>query len=112
MGFLDSVRSWFRAEAAEARDLGDRTKSRLEADLDRREAELNLTPEERMARIQEEIQDDTGFAAIQDRIENRVAGADAAADVADVDGAARAAAEEALDLPSEEVIPPEPPPAD
>lgn len=111
MGFLDSVRSWFRTEAAEAREVGQQARSRMEADLDRREAELNLTPAERMEQLQQQIDDNSSFEAIQDRIEGLGATAEATADVADTDKAARDAANEVLDLPSEEVIPPEPPPS-
>lgn len=111
MGFLDSVKSWFRAEAAEAQDLGAKTKSRLEADLDRREADLELTPEQRMERLQAKIEDSSGFDAIQDKIQGRDAMADASSEVADLDRAARGEAEDVMDLDSEEINPPEPPPA-
>ncbi|MGI9595556.1 MAG: hypothetical protein ACR2QK_05330 [Acidimicrobiales bacterium] len=111
MGFLDSVKSWFKAEAAEAEDLGRKTKSRLEADLDRREAALNATPEQRLEQIQEQISDgDAGFDDLQAKVEGRQALADADAELADIDKAARN--EDVLDLESEEIIPPEPPPAD
>lgn len=110
MGFLDSVKAWFQNEAAEARDLGQETKGRLERELDRREADLARTPEERLEQLQSQIEDDSGFAAIQDRIENRGALADATSDVSDIDNKVRDAAADVLDLESEEVIPPEQPP--
>lgn len=106
MGFLDSLKSWFKAEAAEAKDLGRVTKGRLEADLDRREAELNLTPEQRLEQLQGKIADgDSVFNELQDKIDGRGALADATADLAE-----SANDENVLDLESEEVIPPEPPP--
>ena len=110
MGFLDSMKAWFQSEAAEARDLGHETKGRLERDLDRREADLALTPEERLEQLQSKIEDSTGFKAIQDRIEHKGALADAAADVAGIDNKVKDAAADVLDLESEEVIPPEQPP--
>ncbi|MEM7276178.1 MAG: hypothetical protein AAF547_24100 [Actinomycetota bacterium] len=103
MGVLDSLKAWFRTEAAEARDLGRSTQSRLEADLDRREAELALTPEERLDQLQQQIEDDGGLDALRDKIEGRHLRADADAELADIDAEARAAAEDVLDLPSEEV---------
>lgn len=110
MGFLDSVKAWFQSEAAEARDLGQDTKGRLERELDRREADLALTPEERLEQLQSKIEDDSGFAAIQDRIEHKEALADAAADVTGIDDKVRDAASDVLDLESEEIVPPEQPP--
>lgn len=109
MGFLDSVKSWFKEEAAEAADLGQETKSRLERDLDRREADLNLTPEERLEQLQDQIADgDDSFAAIQDKIEGRGALADATSEVSEQAKAAADAADDVLDLESEEITPPEP----
>lgn len=107
MGFLDSVKSWLRSEAAEAKDLGEKTKSRLETDLDRREAEMNLTPQERMERLQEQIEDGSSFEAIQDKIEGREALADATADVTGLDQKARGVDDDIMDLDSEEIIPPD-----
>jgi hypothetical protein len=111
MGFLDSIKSWFRTEAAEARDLGQDTMGRMEADLNRREAELNLTPEERFDQLQQEISDgDSALDALRDKIEGREAVAEASADVADLDRQAVERAQDVLDLDSEEITPPEPPP--
>ncbi len=110
MGFLDSFKSWLRTEAAEAQDLGRETKGRMEADLDRREAELNLTPEERLDKLQDEIADgDSLLDGLRDKIAGREALADATAEVSDL-GAKADGAEDVLDLESEEIIPPEPPP--
>ena len=120
MGFLDSVKAWMKTEAAEAQDLGHETKSKLEADTDRREADLNLTPQQRMEQLQDQIAEgDSTFEHLQDKIDGREALAGAKADMAEEAAAKDAAAGEAkdqaaadvLDLESEEVIPPEPPPA-
>lgn len=112
MGFLDSFKSWLRTEAAEAQDLGRETKGRMEADLDRREAELNLTPSERLDQLQDQIADgDSTLDALRDKIEGREALAEASAEVADLGAKATDGADDVLDLESEEIIPPEPPPA-
>ena len=114
MGILDSLKAWFRAEAAEARDLGRETKGRLETELDRREAELAATPTERLEQLQSEIADgDATFGELQSKIEGRGLRADADAEVSHLDRAARGQGhDDILDLESEEIIPPEPPPAD
>ena len=109
MGFLDSLKAWLKTEAAEAQDLGHATKGRLEADLDRREAELNLTPEQRLDALQDKIDGgDSVFEHLQDKIDGREAHAEATSDLADRPGADD---EDVLDLDSTEVIPPETPPA-
>ncbi len=96
MGFLDSLKAWFRTESEEARDLLDSTKSRMEADLDRREAEAAATPSERMEQLQEQIADgDDAFDAIRDKIEGRGLRAEAAEEVAEAAGAAEDAIEDA-----------------
>lgn len=90
MGILDSLKAWFRTEAAEAKDLLGDTKSRLEADLDRREAEAAASPSERLEQLQEQIAaGDDGLDAIRDKIEGRGLRAEAAEDVATVDRTVR-----------------------
>lgn len=114
MGFLDSLKAWFRTEAAEAQDVGRGVKARMEADLDRREAELSASPQERFEQLQESMAaNDGALDDLRAKIEGRGAMADASAEVADIDAAQRRAdggADEVLDLESEEIIPPEPPP--
>ena len=102
MGFLDSLRSWFRTEAAEAREVLDHTQSRMATDLDRREAALEAGPSERLEMLQEEISaNDDGFEALRDRIEGRSAKADAVEEIAeqarDTAEAARDTGETAID---------------
>ncbi len=107
MGFLDSLKSWLRSEGAEARQLGRETKGRLQAELDRREADLTATPEQRLERLQEQIAEGgSGFDDLQSKIDGRAAHAEATADLADRDPD-----ESVLDLESEEIVPPEQPPA-
>ncbi len=82
VGFFDSVKAWFSREAAEVKQSVEATTSRLEAEMDRRERELEATPEERMEMIRDEIAEDP-FAEVRARIEKQQAHADA---VEDVDG--------------------------
>ncbi len=77
MGFLDSLKTWFRSESADAKDLLGDTKSRLETDLDRREADLAASPAERLERLQEQIAEDDSFEALRDKVEGRGAKAEA-----------------------------------
>ena len=78
MGFLDSLKTWFRSESADAKDLLGETRDRLASDLDRREAELHATPSERLEQLQEQIADgENSFDALRDKIEGREAKADA-----------------------------------
>ncbi len=82
MGFLDAVTSWFRREAQDVKDSVDRLEDRVDADLSRRERELDATPEERMEMIQEETAADDALAEIQSRIDRSQAQAEAHADLA------------------------------
>ncbi len=81
MGFLDRVLAAFRREKAEAADLLEDTEARLDADLARRERELAESPEERLARLQQEIgaQDDP-FAEVRRKIARTRGGADIGTD--------------------------------
>lgn len=84
MGMLERLRSWLASESAEARDVGRRTRSRLEAALDRREAELAAGPSEKLEMLQNQAaENDAAIEAIRDRIEGRTARADAVDDLAD-----------------------------
>jgi hypothetical protein len=80
VGFLDTVRSWFTSEAAEARASVDNARSRLEAEMDRRERDLEASPLERMEQIQAEIGDDP-MASIRERIDGTQAHAEAVEDL-------------------------------
>jgi phage shock protein A len=78
MGLLDTLRSWFASESAEARSLAGETRGRLEAELDRREAKLAASPEEKLDIIQGRIAEgETAFDALRDKIEGREARAEA-----------------------------------
>lgn len=86
MGFLDSLKSWLSSEAAEASDLGQQTKGRLETELDRREAELAASPIERMEQLQAQIEGgDDAFDSLRDKIEGRELKAEAVSELAEME---------------------------
>ncbi|MDH4075562.1 MAG: hypothetical protein OEY41_01390 [Acidimicrobiia bacterium] len=80
MGVWDTVRSWFKSEAAELAEAKEDLEARLDHDLTRRERQLDETPAETMERLQREAADgDTSFSAISDKIDAAAARAAAAA---------------------------------
>lgn len=81
VGFFDSLKAWFSREVAEVKQTAETMKTRLESELDRRERELEATPQERMEMIGEEISDDP-FADVRAKIEQRQAHAGAVGDLA------------------------------
>ncbi len=104
MGFLDSLKAWLQREGAELKETTENVTSRLDQDLTRRESRLNETPEEAMARIQAQIDEDASFKAVQDRIDRAEATAGAVADLNSQDSASSADDDPAiLDLESTEV---------
>lgn len=82
MGFLDSLKTWFRSESADAKDLLGHTRTRMESDLDRREAELAASPAQRLEQLQEQIAEDDSFDSLRDKIEGRGAKAEAVEELA------------------------------
>ena len=85
MGLLDAFTTWIRNEARDVKASLDRTEDRLDADLTRRERELNATPEERMEMIQAEAGSSDALADIQNKIDGAQAKAEANADLLDPD---------------------------
>ncbi len=85
MGLLDSITGWLRKEKSDIGDAIDDATESLDRDVQRKERELDATPEGRIEMIQGEIDDDP-FAAIRDRIEGSTADADAEAEVDAIDG--------------------------
>lgn len=83
MGFFDSVRTWLGREATEIKSSVDALEHRLDADLTRRERELNASPGEKLEMIQSDTSADDALAAIQDKIDSTQAHADATADLID-----------------------------
>jgi hypothetical protein len=55
MGFLDTLRGWLGRERDEAADVLRQASERADRALTRREQQLDETPEQAMARIQDEI---------------------------------------------------------
>jgi hypothetical protein len=76
VGFFNSLKKWFSSEAAELKESASEAKSRLEAEMDRREAESRATPEQKLEQIQSEIADDP-FSEVRNKIGEQQAHADA-----------------------------------
>ncbi len=85
MGFLDAVTSWFRREAQDVKGGVERLEDRVDADLTRKERELDATPEERMEMIQAETGADDALAEIQAKIDGSQAHAEASAELIEPD---------------------------
>lgn len=85
MGFLDTVTSWLKREAADVKESVDALEERLDADLSRRERELEATPEERIEMIQADTGVDDALAEIQDKIDRAQASAEANSDLIERD---------------------------
>jgi len=85
MGFVDAVTGWFKREAGDVKASVDRLESDLDTGMSRKERELDATPEERMAMIQEESSADDALAAIRDKIDGVQAHAEANAELIDID---------------------------
>ena len=81
MGFFDSVKNWFSSEVAEVKESASSAQSRLESEMDRREADLGASPQDKLDQIQSEISDDP-FAAVRDKIDGQQAHAEAIEDLA------------------------------
>lgn len=70
MSLWDTVRNWFKSEAESARDLAQDLEAKWSTDLDRKEAELAATPEERIEQLQDQIADQSSvFDDLKARIE-------------------------------------------
>ncbi len=94
-----------RREGAELQSSAQELEANLDADISRRERRLNETPMEAMERIQAEIDDDSSFTALEDKIGQAQARADAMADLNAAEAAADEADDDVLDLDSTEVEP-------
>lgn len=81
MGFFDSLKNWFSSEVAEVKESASAAQTRLESEMDRREADLRASPQEKLDQIQSEISDDP-FAAVRDKIDGQQAHAEAVEDLA------------------------------
>ncbi len=99
MGFFDTLKNWFSSEVAEVKESASAAQTRLESEMDRREADLRATPEEKLDQIQSEISDDP-FAAVRDKIDGQQAHAEAIEDLA-------APALDEADVVPDEIVPDE-----
>lgn len=85
MGILDSLSKLLKRESAELKDVLDKAEQRANASLDRKERDLALTPEERLAKIQGEIDESDPLAEMRDKIEHKAAKAKATEDLAEAE---------------------------
>ena len=83
MGFLDSLSKLLKRESADLKDVLDNAEQRMNASLDQKERDMALTPEERLAKIQGEIDDSDPLAEMRDKIEHKAAKAKATEDLAE-----------------------------
>ncbi len=82
MSFWDTVRGWFKSEVESAKDLAGDLETDWSADLDRKEAELNATPEQRMEQLQDQIAtNDSAFDDIRAKIDSAEIKAEVRADL-------------------------------
>ena len=73
MTFWESVKAFLRREASDVKDGFEDLKDRFDAELTKREAELEATPSERLEMIRDDIeQSDTVFDRIEDKIDSRL----------------------------------------
>lgn len=69
MELWKSVRSWLGREAEEAKDLAEDLETKWASDLERKEAELEAQPEERMRSLQDRIaESSSAFEEIKAKI--------------------------------------------
>ena len=96
MTFWESVKAFLRREASDVRDGFEGLKDRFDAELTRRETELEATPSERLDMIRDDIeQGDSVFDRIEDEIDARLGESEADEEV-------RQAGEVATDEPDAE----------
>jgi methyl-accepting chemotaxis protein len=82
MGLWNSVKAWVKREASDLKEATDDLEQQLDADLSRREEQLDETPQESVERLQAEIeQGDSAYAELGDKISQAAARAAAASEV-------------------------------
>lgn len=72
MSLWENIKSWFRSESTAAREWSSDLQRDLSADLDRKEADLQASPAEKIENLQGQI---SGNTDIFDDIKGRVAAA-------------------------------------
>jgi ElaB/YqjD/DUF883 family membrane-anchored ribosome-binding protein len=71
MSAIDRLRSWLKRESADAKESWGDLRNRADAELSRKEAQLQETPEQRLERLQHDVrQNDEDF----DELRRRIAG--------------------------------------
>jgi len=82
MGFLDKVGSFLKREAKDIGEAAEGVKDSFDKELTKREAELKMTPSEKIAALQRQAAEtDAKFDSILDKAEGKEAVADATAEV-------------------------------
>lgn len=99
MGFLDKVKSFLGKEGADIGEALNKTKDRLNTDLDKRERDLNASPEEKLDAMTAELEDNDPLAEVRNKIDGQSANADANAELAQ-DGAEPADSAETASAPA------------
>ena len=96
MTVWESLKAFVRRESSDVREGFEDLKDRFDAELTKREAELEATPSERLDMIRDDIErDDSVFDRIEDKIDARLGGSEAEEEV-------REAVESAADEPDAE----------
>ncbi len=84
MGLLDSLKNFFKTEAAEAKDMLDDVTGAAERSIDAKQRELDATPEERMAMLEDQMADsDDALEQIRQKVEGTLAKPEAEAELAE-----------------------------
>lgn len=82
VGLFDSLKRALRREAADVKEAAGDLSDRLDADLTRRERDLQATPEERLQQVIGEIEtSESDFDALRRRAQGAEAHADAVAEL-------------------------------
>ena len=85
MSFWERFKAFLSREAEDVKEGFDDLRDKLDAELTRREQELEATPSERLEMIQEDIESsDSVFDRIEDKIDARLGEGDGVAEVIEV----------------------------
>lgn len=104
MGFIDTLGKLFKKESGDLKDIMKDAEASANATLDRKEREMAMTPEEKLAAIQSEIDDRDPMMEMRDKIEHKAAKAETVEEISADERARRAGAEADPDVIDGEVI--------
>ncbi len=104
MGFIDTLAKLFKKESSDLKDVLSDAEQRANATLDRKEREMAMTPEEKLAAIQSEIDESDPMAEMRDKIEHKSAKAETVEEIAAEERARREAEAGDGDVIDAEVI--------